>query len=74
MNNISIKASFFKAQWEKLVVERREKLSNIKGKNTYVALLKPTHPDEVSEVYTYIYCGLLADTSKLMRVEEAISW
>jgi len=56
-----------------LVVERREKLSNIKGKNTYVALLKPTHPDEVSEVYTYIYCGLLADTSKLMRVEEAIS-
>jgi len=55
------------------VVEEREKLSNIKGKNAHVALSKPTHPDEMSEVYTHICCGSLANTSKLMRVEEAIS-
>ena len=73
-NNISIEASFFEAQWEKLVVEGREKLSDIKGKNARVALLKPTCPDEVSKIYACIYCRSLADTSKLMRVEEAISW
>jgi len=55
------------------VVEGREKLSDIKGKNTCVALLKPTHPDKMSEVYAYICCGSLANTSKLMRVEKAIS-
>jgi len=55
------------------VVEGREKLSDIKGKNTCVALSKPTYPDEMSEVYAYIYCGSLVNTPKLMRVEEAIS-
>jgi len=55
------------------VVEGREKLSDIKGKNTRVALSKPTCPDEMSEVYACIYYGLLADISKLIRVEEAIS-
>ena len=55
------------------MVERREKLSDIKGKNAHVALLKPTRPNEVSEVYACIYCRILVDTSKLMRVEEAIS-
>ena len=55
------------------MVEGREKLSDIKGKNARVVLLKPTYPDEISEVYTHICCGLLANTPKLMRVEEAVS-
>jgi len=55
------------------VVEGREKLSDIKGKNAYMALSKPIHPDEMSEVYTCICCGSLMNTPKLMRVKEAIS-
>jgi len=55
------------------VVEGREELSDIKGKNTRMVLSKPTHPDKMSEVYSHICCGSLANTPKLMRVEEAVS-
>ena len=34
----------------KLVVEGGEELSDIKGKNTRVALSEPSHPDKMSEV------------------------
>jgi len=55
------------------VVEGREELSDIKGKNTRMVLSKPTHPDKMSKVYSHICCGSLANTPKLMRVEEAVS-
>jgi len=54
------------------VVKGREELSDIKGKNTHVALSEPASPDKMSEVYSCICCGLLPDTSELMRVKEAI--
>jgi len=55
------------------VVEEREELSNIKGKNARMALSEPAHPDKVSEVYSCICCGLLANAPELMRVKEAIN-
>jgi len=55
------------------VVEGREELSNIKGKNTHMTLFEPTYPNKMSEVYSCICCGSLANTPKLMRVEETIS-
>jgi len=54
------------------VVKRRKELSNIKGKNTHVALSEPTRPDKMSEIYSCVCCGLLPDTPKLMRIDEAI--
>ena len=55
------------------MVEGREELSDIKGKNTYIVLSEPTCSDKMSEVYSHICCGSLANTPKLMRVEEAVS-
>ena len=54
------------------MVKGREELSDIKGKNTRVALPELASPDKMGEVYSRICCGLLPDTPKLMRVEEAI--
>ena len=54
------------------MVKGRKELSNVKGKNTCVALSEPTSPDKMSEVYICICCGSLPDTPKLMRVDEAI--
>jgi len=45
-----------------LVVEGEEELSDIKGKNTHMALSELSRPDEMSEVYAYICCGLLVNT------------
>ena len=56
------------------MVKGREELSDIKGKNTHVALSEPASPDKMSEVYSCICCGLLPDTPELMRVKEAIGW
>ena len=56
------------------MVKGREELSDIKGKNTRVALPELASPDKMGEVYSRICCGLLPDTPKLMRVEEAIGW
>jgi len=55
------------------VIEGREELSDIKGKDAHVVLSEPACPNKMSEVYSRICCGSLANTSKLMRVEEAIS-
>jgi len=54
------------------VVKGREELSDIKGKNTRVALPELASPDKMGEVYSYICCGSLLDIPELMRVEEAI--
>ena len=55
------------------MVKGREELSDIKGKNTCMALSEPTRPDKMSEVYSCICCRSLANTPKLMRVEKAIN-
>jgi len=39
-----------------------------------MALFELTRSDKMSEVYSHICCGSLANTPKLMRVKEAISW
>jgi len=54
------------------VVKGRKELSNIKGENAHVALSEPASPKKIGKVYSHICCGLLLDTAKLMRIEEAV--
>ena len=54
------------------MVEGREELSDIKGKNTHIVLSEPTCPDKMSEIYFHICCESLANTPKLMRVEKTV--
>ena len=39
-----------------------------------MVLFEPFRPNEVGEIYAYVYCRLLANTTELMRVEKAIGW
>jgi len=39
-----------------------------------MALFEPSCPNEVGEIYACVHCRSLANTTELMRVEEAIGW
>jgi len=54
------------------VVKGGKELSDVKGKNTRVALSEPASSDKMSEVYAHVCCGLLPDAPELMRIDEAI--
>jgi len=54
------------------VVKGKKELSDVKGKDTRVALSEPTSPDKMSEVYTCVCCGSLLDAPELVRIDEAI--
>ena len=47
-------------------------LSDVEGQNAHVALFEPSCPNEVGEIYACICYISLVNTTKLMRVEEAI--
>ena len=68
--DISVKSSFFKADGQKGMIQRREKLCNIKCDDTSVALLEPLCLNEMHEVDASINSGPLSNASELIGIQE----
>ena len=73
-HDTSIKTSFLEAQKQETVIQREEKLCDIKYYNTGMVFFKPSCLNKMGEVDASINSKLLPDASKLIRIQEAISY
>jgi len=57
-----------------VVIERREKLHDIKSNDTSMTLFEPPSSNKVSEVNASICCRPLPDAPKLIQIKESVTY